>query len=149
MDVPDGHPVGHAPAPGNKSLSPVELSMPSPTAVALFWVAVAVCTLAQVALLHSFFLGASRPAHGSTAAFRATETAWAVVPAVILALLLAATWQAMHPSAAARIRITVPADAPLVPPPSMIEPGAAPATPPTIAPTSAMSQLPAAAMVRP
>lgn len=105
--------------------------MPSITAVALFWVAVAVCTVAQVALLHSFFLGASRPASGSTAAFRATETIWAIVPAIVLVLLLAGTWQAMHPAAASRVRITVPADAPLVLPPSM-EPAA-----PTLAPTSA------------
>ena len=106
--------------------------MPSITAVTLFWVAVAVCTVAQIALLHSFFLGASRPANGSTAAFRATETAWAIVPAVVLALLLAATWHAMHPAAASRVRITIPADAPLVPPPSMQTPQA-----PTLAPTSA------------
>ncbi len=63
---------------------------------ALFWVAVALCAVAQLALLHSFFFGASRPAAGVARSFRATETLWAVVPAAVLVALLAATWQRMH-----------------------------------------------------
>ena len=61
---------------------------------AIFWIAVVLCTVAQVALLRSFFLGASRPSREAAAAFRATETAWAVLPAVVLVGLFAATWQA-------------------------------------------------------
>ena len=63
---------------------------------ALFWAAVALCAVAQLALLHSFFLGASRPARGVAASFRATETLWAVVPAAVLVVLLVATWQQLN-----------------------------------------------------
>lgn len=63
---------------------------------ALFWAAVALCAVAQVALLHSFFFGASRPARDVAASFRATETLWAVVPAAVLVVLMAATWQQMN-----------------------------------------------------
>jgi len=66
------------------------------SADAIFWTAAALCAVAQLALLHSFFLGASRPRRDAAAAFRATETLWAVVPAVVLVLLLAGTWRAMH-----------------------------------------------------
>ena len=61
---------------------------------AIFWIAVVLCTVAQVALLRSFFFGASRPGRESTAVFRASETAWAVVPALVLVALFVATWQA-------------------------------------------------------
>lgn len=70
--------------------------MMSSIADALFWAAVALCAVAQLALLQSFFFGASRPARGVAASFRATETLWAVVPAAVLVVLLAATWQRMH-----------------------------------------------------
>ena len=66
------------------------------SADAIFWVAAALCAVAQAALLHSFFLGASRPRRDATVAFRATETLWAVVPALVLVLLLAGTWRTMH-----------------------------------------------------
>ena len=70
--------------------------MPSSLADAIFWSAVLLCAVAQLALLRSFFLGASRPARDAAAGFRATETLWAVVPAVVLVALLAMTWRAMH-----------------------------------------------------
>lgn len=89
--------------------------MPSSAAVALFWVAVGLCALAQMALLHSFFLGASRPSRETTATFRATETTWAIVPALVLVVLLALTWRAMHPAVARQWQMTVPASAPAVP----------------------------------
>ena len=63
---------------------------------AISWGAVALCAIAQFPLLHSFFLGASRPRRDAPARFRATETLWAVVPAVVLALLLGGTWRVMH-----------------------------------------------------
>ena len=75
--------------------------MPSSTAVTLFWVAVGVCTIAQLALLHSFFFGRSRPLRDVAPAFRATETVWAVLPALVLATLLVTTWYAMHAPAGA------------------------------------------------
>lgn len=83
--------------------------MPSSAAVALFWVAVGLCALAQMALLHSFFLGSSRPSRESTAIFRATETTWAIVPALVLVVLLALTWRAMHPAVGRQWQMIVPA----------------------------------------
>lgn len=70
--------------------------MTASLADAIFWIAVALCTVAQLALLRSFFAGASRPSREATAAFRASETAWAVLPALVLVALLGATWQARH-----------------------------------------------------
>lgn len=84
-------------------------AMPPPFADALFWIAVALCAVAQLALLHSFFLGASRPRRDAAPGFRATETLWAVVPAVVLVLLLAGTRQAMDPGPVLGF---APADAP-------------------------------------
>lgn len=70
--------------------------MTASLADAIFWVAVALCTAAQAALLHSFFRGASRPRRDAAASFRATETVWAVLPALVLVALFTATWQARH-----------------------------------------------------
>jgi hypothetical protein len=64
---------------------------------AIFWVAVAACLVAQVAILRSVVVTRA----GSTAR-RAAEIAWAVAPAVALALVFAATWRTLHPGAAAR-----------------------------------------------
>lgn len=89
--------------------------MPSSAAVALFWVAVGICALAQMALLHSFFLGASRPSRESTATFRATETTWAIVPALVLVVLLALTWRAMHPAIGRQWQMIVPESSPALP----------------------------------
>ena len=66
------------------------------SADALFWAAAALCAVAQLALLHSFFLGASRVRRDAAVGFRASETVWAVLPAVILVLLLAGSWRAVH-----------------------------------------------------
>ena len=71
--------------------------MPSYLAGAILWAALALCAVAQVALLHSFFLGGSRPRPGTGRVFRATETLWVVLPAVGLACLLAVTWRTVHP----------------------------------------------------
>lgn len=93
----------------------LDTSMPSTAAVVLFWVAVGLCALAQMALLHSFFLGPSRPSRESTATFRATETTWAIVPALVLVALLALTWRQMHPGASRQWQFTVPESAPTTP----------------------------------
>lgn len=65
-------------------------------AEAIFWTALVLCCVAQAALLHSFFRGGSRVRPGAAAGFRATETLWAVLPAVVLAGLLVASRQAMQ-----------------------------------------------------
>jgi heme/copper-type cytochrome/quinol oxidase subunit 2 len=76
--------------------------MPASLTDAIFWVAVACCGVAQLLLLRSVLAarGAARPAESLPPLRRAVEVAWAVVPAVALALVLAMTWRAMHPAAA-------------------------------------------------
>ena len=85
--------------------------MHSSVADVIFWAAVALCAVAQLALLHSFFLGASRPGREVAASFRATETLWAVVPALVLVLLLTFTWRAMHAPPTMEWRPELPATA--------------------------------------
>ena len=70
--------------------------MPAFITEAIFWTALVLCCGAQAALLHSFFRGGSRVRAGAAAGFRATETLWAVLPAIVLAGLLVATWQTMR-----------------------------------------------------
>jgi hypothetical protein len=68
------------------------------TADAIFWVAVACCLAAQAAILRSVLAGGRGTPPSPR---RAAEVAWAVVPALVLALVLAATWRALHPAGAA------------------------------------------------
>jgi heme/copper-type cytochrome/quinol oxidase subunit 2 len=66
---------------------------------AIFWVAVACCVVAQTAIVRSSLVSpaqAPNPAEGTSAARRALEVCWAVIPGVALALLFVATWRAMH-----------------------------------------------------
>lgn len=70
--------------------------MSASLAEAIFWTALVLCCVAQAALLHSFFRGGSRVRAGATVGFRATETLWAVLPAIVLAGLLVASRQAMQ-----------------------------------------------------
>ncbi|HXV16542.1 MAG TPA: hypothetical protein VD758_07165 [Gemmatimonadaceae bacterium] len=62
----------------------------------IFWIAAALCVIAELAILRSAFM----PHPGSDApvpqAPRGTEMLWAVIPAIVLAVLLAATWRAVH-----------------------------------------------------
>jgi heme/copper-type cytochrome/quinol oxidase subunit 2 len=70
---------------------------------ALFWVATACCVVAELAILRSLLfgraraaevkdtMGASRTAHAS----RPADIAWAILPAVGLALVLYLTWRAV------------------------------------------------------
>jgi len=74
---------------------------------AIFWIAVACCVVAQVAIVRSSLVSpAQAPAPGSTSAAgistarRALEVFWAAVPGIALALLFAATWRATHAATA-------------------------------------------------
>ena len=79
---------------------------------AIFWVAVVCCAIAELFILRLAFAargwrrGAADAAPDGRAAEslppvrRAAEIVWAVVPAVALAFVLAATWRAMHPVSA-------------------------------------------------
>jgi len=65
---------------------------------AIFWVAVACCSVAQLAILRSVVVSPARASDsGATSpARRVAEIAWAVIPGVALALVLMFTWEAMH-----------------------------------------------------
>ena len=96
------------------SLEDTSISFDPGVATAIFWVAVACCAIAQVAIVRSAARTASRSAHvhrdGGQAAgvprpHPAAEVAWTLVPAVMLALVLLVTWRALHartPPAAVR-----------------------------------------------
>lgn len=65
---------------------------------AIFWIAVACCSVAQLAILHSVFISPARVANRETSlGRRIAEIAWAVLPGAALALVLVGTWHAMHP----------------------------------------------------
>ena len=64
----------------------------------IFWIAAALCVIAELAILRAAFRpggmsGDSGPMPHSP---RGAEMLWAVIPAIALAALLAATWQAVH-----------------------------------------------------
>ena len=68
---------------------------------AVFWIAVLTCVVAQLGILRATRIApqsragrSSPPAHRP--ATRAEELAWAVLPAVALALVLVLTWRAVH-----------------------------------------------------
>ena len=65
---------------------------------AIFWVAVACCSVAQLAILHSVVISPARVAGSepTSTTRRAGEILWAVLPGVALAAVLFFTWQAMH-----------------------------------------------------
>ncbi len=72
--------------------------MPFPLADAIFWVAVACCTIAQLAILHSVFIarhaGSDSPTPSSSGR-RGSEIAWAVLPAFALIAVFFYTWKAL------------------------------------------------------
>jgi heme/copper-type cytochrome/quinol oxidase subunit 2 len=75
-----------------------------PWADLAFWAAAAACVVAQVAIVRSVVV-ARAPEGGDiprpAARPRAPEIAWAVVPAIALALVLVLTWRELHPAPAA------------------------------------------------
>jgi heme/copper-type cytochrome/quinol oxidase subunit 2 len=72
--------------------------MPFRLADAIFWVAVACCCIAQLAIIRSIVRSPSLgdAAAPSSRARRAAEVAWAIIPGIALAVVLAFTWRAMH-----------------------------------------------------
>jgi len=68
---------------------------------AIFWIAVACCSVAQVAILRSVISSPARTSDSgieTSPARRAVEIAWAVLPGIALALVLTFTWRTMHSS---------------------------------------------------
>ena len=75
--------------------------MSSHLADAIFWIAVACCSIAQVAILRSVISSPARTSDSgieTSPARRAVEIAWAVLPGIALALVLLSTWRTMHAS---------------------------------------------------
>ncbi|HEX6536063.1 MAG TPA: hypothetical protein VF041_15810 [Gemmatimonadaceae bacterium] len=69
----------------------------------IFWLAVACCLVAQVAIVRAALKAPARGADGGTEVprpRRPIEIAWTVLPAIALALVLVATWRAIHRHAA-------------------------------------------------
>jgi hypothetical protein len=68
--------------------------MNQPLAETIFWIAAVACAIAELAILRSTF--AARGAHKSELVPHASprgELAWAILPALVLAIVLTATWQ--------------------------------------------------------
>jgi heme/copper-type cytochrome/quinol oxidase subunit 2 len=81
---------------GASSLNAVHShSTGNPLAEVIFWIAAVICIVAELALLRSAFF--PRPGNSATAmhAARGSEMLWAVIPAIGLLFLLAATWRAV------------------------------------------------------
>jgi heme/copper-type cytochrome/quinol oxidase subunit 2 len=73
--------------------------MPVSIADAIFWVAVACCTVAQLAILRSIIISPVQVASSGAPASgwrRASEIAWAVIPGIALIFVFIATWNAIH-----------------------------------------------------
>lgn len=64
----------------------------------IFWVAALACAVAQLAILRAVFVPRQTVDVPTTIPQlpRGTEILWAVIPAVGLAVLFAATWRAIH-----------------------------------------------------
>jgi heme/copper-type cytochrome/quinol oxidase subunit 2 len=70
---------------------------------AIFWVAVACCAIAQLAIIRSAIVSPARVAEtaaNASTARRMVEIAWAVLPGFALAALFVFTWRAMRSHAA-------------------------------------------------
>lgn len=65
---------------------------------AIFWVAVACCVIAQLAIVRSVLVSPARvpDSQPTSTGRRVVEIAWAVLPGIALAFVLLVTWRAMH-----------------------------------------------------
>ena len=90
--------------------------MPPALSEAIFWVAVACCVVAELFILRSAFAPRAARARGAEGTLprvrRPVEVLWAILPAVALALVLAATWRTLHPGS------SEPIDSPTGAPPT-------------------------------
>jgi heme/copper-type cytochrome/quinol oxidase subunit 2 len=68
------------------------------SAEVIFWLAAATCAAAQLAILAAVFSPRQSTQSATTIpqSRRGTEILWALIPAVGLAVLFAATWRAIH-----------------------------------------------------
>jgi hypothetical protein len=72
--------------------------MSFPLADAIFWVAVACCSVAQLAILRSVVISPARVAGSqpTSSVRRVGEILWAVLPGIALVAVFLFTWRAMH-----------------------------------------------------
>jgi heme/copper-type cytochrome/quinol oxidase subunit 2 len=65
----------------------------------IFWIAAALCLVAELAILRSAFTPRKETSDSAPMPHspRGAEMMWAVIPPIGVALLLAATWPAIHP----------------------------------------------------
>jgi heme/copper-type cytochrome/quinol oxidase subunit 2 len=75
-------------------------------ALALFWIAAVATVVAHVFIVRGT-VRAMRAAPPDSPARGAWEWVWTFIPAIAVAVLLVATWYAMHPTT---FHITLPAD---------------------------------------
>jgi heme/copper-type cytochrome/quinol oxidase subunit 2 len=68
-----------------------------PSFTLLFLVAAAICVVSQVALVRSGLR--ARPESTPDRSSRLKEVAWAILPAIVLGVVLVATWRAISPGA--------------------------------------------------
>jgi heme/copper-type cytochrome/quinol oxidase subunit 2 len=68
----------------------------NPLAEAIFWIAAVMGVFAELALLRSAFFPRATESGAPAQAARGSEMLWAVIPAIGLMLLLAATWRAVN-----------------------------------------------------
>ena len=64
----------------------------------IFWIAAALCVIAELAILRAAFIPRSHASETGPIpnSPRGAEMMWAIIPAIGLAFLLAATWRAIH-----------------------------------------------------
>ncbi|MEI6739250.1 MAG: hypothetical protein WCK74_02970 [Gemmatimonadaceae bacterium] len=80
------------------------LFLPGPVADMLFWAAVVACALAQLFIVRAVWrvLPPVPAPDGADAQVpaprRAQEMAWALLPALLMALLFVGAWRQMHPT---------------------------------------------------
>ena len=68
--------------------------MNQPLAETIFWIAVAACAVAQIAILRfTFATHQAKKSELVPASSHRAEVAWAILPALALVVLLGATWQ--------------------------------------------------------
>jgi heme/copper-type cytochrome/quinol oxidase subunit 2 len=85
--------------------------MPLPLADAIFWVAAVCCVVAQWFIVRGALRAATATSATPAAARRWSDVVWAVVPAVALIAVLAATWRTLHRAPGRRSGPATPAAA--------------------------------------
>ena len=79
-------------------------------AEAVFWIAVACCAVAQVAILRSIMISPTQSEQSTTApaSHRAIEIGWAVLPGIALIFVFVYKWAAIHAPAGITPTIIAP-----------------------------------------